>query len=183
MSDSDHLPVGRHPEPQYVYIVEQGAYSNRGVVGVYVTAEDAMADHPIPADYRYPNKPSARNTSHRGGWQPATDAEPGHLWSNGLDWEDGKYITRYELQGALSRVPQGRDTWQPIETAPKDGTRVLLWAGLWWHPMVGCYIPSVTEHEIYLDGFPNGWHTMATHWMPMPPLSAPPASADELGEK
>lgn len=178
MSDSDHLPVGRHPEPQYVYIVEQGAYSNRGVVGVYVTAEDAMADHPIPADYRYPNKPSARNTSHRGGWQPATDAEPGHLWSNGLDWEDGKYITRYELQGALSRVPQGRDP-QPS--------------------LVNLYLKR--ELEAYLDGltitgdnigdirrslfmpWKSVWNGIVRDETAKREQPAPPASADELGEK
>lgn len=60
--------------------MEQGAYSERGVVGVYVSPEAAMAAHP-------------------GGWQPCPYAEPGYQWDNGLDWSDSKTITRYELQG------------------------------------------------------------------------------------
>jgi hypothetical protein len=50
--------------------------------------------------------------------------------------------------------------WQPIETAPKDGTDVLLWCG--W---------AITG--LYHDG---QWRTedkrapiyMATHWIPLP---------------
>src|SRR5690349_20348094 len=92
--------------PKYVYVVEQGAYSSRGVVGVYVSPEAAMAAHPIPADYKYPAVPSPSNGSRRGGWQPCSYAEPGCRWSNGLDWDDGKDITRYELDG---EEPQSAD--------------------------------------------------------------------------
>ena len=83
---------------RYVYIVEQGAYSNRAIVGVYDSPEAAIEDHPLPADVPYPKTPSAANASRRGGWQPCFSAGPGRAWSNGLDWEDVKNITRYEVQ-------------------------------------------------------------------------------------
>lgn len=83
--------------------------------------------------------------------------------------------------------------WQPIETAPKDGTRVALWRnsaplGTWqefviaeWHYDGWCWPdprdnPSNygewSEDEI-LDGYnaPN-----FTHWMPLP---EPPRGGDD----
>lgn len=65
--------------------------------------------------------------------------------------------------------------WQPIETAPKDGTRVLLWNGQemfvahWWNPSRSCpawffFFGSTSEND---GTVPN-----ATHWMPLP---EPPA--------
>lgn len=86
---------------KYVYVVELGCYSSRGVGGVYVSA---MAEHPIRADYKYPDVPTAGNASRRGGWQPSAYGEPGYEWNNGLDWDDAATITRYELQGEL---PEG----------------------------------------------------------------------------
>ncbi len=69
--------------------------------------------------------------------------------------------------------------WQPIETAPKDGS----WFVIWTHgePEVGRYNPTMwtdykpvggglfraEEKEIYQwDGFNN--FDAATHWMPLP---------------
>ena len=61
--------------------------------------------------------------------------------------------------------------WQPIETAPKDGTPVLLWALLDWKddlvPVCGWYAQSSRKwlcHAAWLN---------PTHWMPLP---APPAA-------
>jgi hypothetical protein len=47
--------------------------------------------------------------------------------------------------------------WQPIETAPKDGTEVLM-----YHPELGCAVWPSTEN--------NGLGTTkdVTHWMPLP---------------
>ena len=85
-----------------------------------------------------------------------------------------------------------RDGWQPIETAPKDGTEILL-----WREDCGQFIGAYTSYDAYasereceeLDeaslfqkdwfgaGIPWGMERMEgsdvpTHWMPLPP---PPA--------
>lgn len=51
--------------------------------------------------------------------------------------------------------------WQPIESAPKDGTTVLVWS-----PTHGAFVAWNKGH---------GWHTepgvyvrRPTHWMPIP---------------
>ena len=69
-----------------------------------------------------------------------------------------------------------RMEWQPIETAPKDGTRILLaWGGA---TVVGFYLDNTS------DSHPWGWkgwtvpsmeptpRGLITHWMPLP---EPPA--------
>ncbi len=67
------------------------------------------------------------------------------------------------------------DGWQPIETAPRDGTRILA---------------CNTEHGYCLVGYFRGAHFTdgafplidVTHWRPLPPPYAPPSTA-EKGEK
>ena len=74
----------------YVYIVQQGCYADRGIVGVYARPEAAMADHPVPS--------TTRNCVRPGGWKPDNAMEPDNGWDNGYDWDDAKDITRYEVQ-------------------------------------------------------------------------------------
>lgn len=69
--------------------------------------------------------------------------------------------------------------WQPIETAPKDGTRVLLGRAEWveigrWLANSRAYrgAPLGTWMDDADNGGPEG-HDWPTHWMPLPP---PPAS-------
>lgn len=61
--------------------------------------------------------------------------------------------------------------WQPIETAPRDGTKIDLWfAGAWnermpgfvWRPGVDFWHNDST-HQSYNDD-PN----IITHWRPLP---------------
>ena len=73
--------------------------------------------------------------------------------------------------------------WQPIETAPKDGTAVVLYGkGLLrsgYEQAVGVYIPIHGEDD---DSTIRWWHVedgkfgpyairgpSPTHWMPLPP--------------
>jgi hypothetical protein len=81
--------------------------------------------------------------------------------------------------GPAPTPPQA--AWQPIETAPKDGTAVDLWKGV---RLTDCYWCSLP----YAGDIPWGWTcqslgriTNPTHWMPLPadPLSRPQRSQQE----
>jgi hypothetical protein len=58
-------------------------------------------------------------------------------------------------------------TWQPIKTAPKDGTEILAWARsdgffvVFWYAHRGVWL--WTAHELDGDEELN-----PTHWMPLP---------------
>jgi len=61
--------------------------------------------------------------------------------------------------------------WQPIETAPKDYTYVLLWDGSWhW---IGIWDEDFGKWEVDGERHEDLIHT---HWMPLPP---PPKKGDE----
>lgn len=63
--------------------------------------------------------------------------------------------------------------WQPVETAPRDGTRVLLFGPFdgdapalyvgWWDDDEDCWRASRFDLLAWLD---------PTHWMPLPPQPA-----------
>lgn len=54
--------------------------------------------------------------------------------------------------------------WQPIETAPKDGTEIILWNKSWQSPHSGYYGWRGWE-QAYECG---PWKNQPTHWMPLP---------------
>ncbi len=113
-------------------------------------------------------------------------ATPGELWSiasclKALYWYGVEVYGDVVVQRALKAEAQvetlTRQTrWQPIETAPKDGTFVLLWWPRWQprQPTIGRFgihgiqqwwAPEVLEWEG--DG--------PTHWMPLPLPPSPDA--------
>ena len=78
-------------------------------------------------------------------------------------------------------------TWQPIETAPRDGRTLLLgyfnsrgkWRTMRGQWMSEDYIaehwedpddvePGWFETSVEADDVPNCWRTEPTHWMPLP---------------
>lgn len=70
------------------------------------------------------------------------------------------------------------DKWQPIETAPRDGTEVLLWWPYWRRrPVIGKWDGStwVSEVKLYFYGtgspYPDDSDSDPKNWMPLP---APP---------
>jgi hypothetical protein len=84
------------------------------------------------------------------------------------------------MTGEITIIPPGGlsigSVWQPIETAPMDGTHVILFwpfvtddglvtSGRWYEP---------DRHNKTVDGYwysdiVNGGATPPTHWMPLPP--------------
>lgn len=57
--------------------------------------------------------------------------------------------------------------WQPIETAPKDGTHILMFRPRAKQPIaVGLFVPG-WHHPMAIPGR-YGWDDV-THWMPLPP--------------
>lgn len=72
-----------------------------------------------------------------------------------------------------------RDGWQPIETAPRDGTRVLLahdeWvgAGAWCKEGNGNG-PFWTDYSVASWPYEEYAEIAPSHWMPLPdaPVSA-----------
>lgn len=77
--------------------------------------------------------------------------------------------------------------WQPIETAPKDGTEILIFttrgiAHVGWSKYCGAYLESGESSGGWdvcwnnSDGWNDPEFPDATHWMPLP---APPAELKE----
>lgn len=75
--------------------------------------------------------------------------------------DDGDYVFYTEAKAALSAQDVAR--WHPIETAPKDGTDVLL-SSPHWHGdvVVGCW-----SFEGWRDRDDSD-KLAPTHWMPLP---------------
>jgi hypothetical protein len=62
--------------------------------------------------------------------------------------------------------------WQSIDTAPRDGTSVLV-----WFPELGHMVASFNGHDAVNNA--GGWSVgfdyygpKPTHWMPLPPAPA-----------
>jgi hypothetical protein len=79
--------------------------------------------------------------------------------------------------------------WQPIETAPRDGTRILAFGGglgevsdvVSYNDSVGCWnAPSDTLDD--RDDEPDGYNR-PTHWMPLPEAPVAFASAYRKDEE
>jgi hypothetical protein len=87
--------------------------------------------------------------------------------------------------------PAAVEAWQPISTAPKDGTAIDVWQIVGWNG--GGYRltnakwndnawrwfdPHYAGGGGYI-GLDNGVNVFVTHWMPLP---APPIPRDDRGE-
>lgn len=70
---------------------------------------------------------------------------------------------------ALTSIPDMREAWQGIESAPRDGRRIYAWCENWTGPM------TVQYYGITGWGFSNErlLH-QPTHWIPLENLPVPP---------
>lgn len=134
-----------------------------------------------------PEQPANLDERETALWNRCVDLIRDHLGRDEARWPE-----RYQecgatfglLAKALNVFTPSAPEWQPIETAPKDGTRILLWcvhqnaqyakdarAEGWEAAVIGEW----TTH----NGGGWVWHGLAgkhTHWMPLP---APPKAIDE----
>ena len=67
-----------------VWIAEKGCYSDRGIAGVYATAEIAM---------KHLDRPGSNWRYETWGWEGREWSQ----WTNGLDWDDLVDITEAEV--------------------------------------------------------------------------------------
>jgi hypothetical protein len=91
------------------------------------------------------------------------------------DARHGQFWWRHDLRAALAAAPPV-DGWQPIETAPRDETKVLLWSdggavfGSWRVDKGYASKKPMWLDESY-DDFSCGFASVPldpTHWMPLP---------------
>ncbi len=71
-----------------------------------------------------------------------------------------------EFEAALAELSELRKAsqWRPIESAPRDGTVIIVHGGVaYWNPAFQCWFSCMAQRPIQ-------WKL--THWMPLPP---PPA--------
>lgn len=119
--------------------------------------------------------------------QPGVEVKPvGYVSQKGLD-----YLMSGQINGAASVEPVKTRTatiplyaspaplpvgvaseWQPMDTAPKDGSRVLCWHPGWLAPESGCLYGMFWASNGYAADH-GGWKYQPTHWRPLPP---PPAA-------
>lgn len=67
--------------------------------------------------------------------------------------------------------------WQPIETAPRDGTTILLFAPAWENAVTGWTFGDDEWQDCPFN--PNRLDYRPTHWQPLP---SPPTTED-AGER
>ncbi|CAB4164350.1 Domain of unknown function DUF551 [uncultured Caudovirales phage] len=86
------------------------------------------------------------------------------------------------IEAALAELERRRagSEWQPIETAPRDGTNVLAYCPVEHEVDNNFYIRTVffDETEWRCEDDLQGCTCNPTHWMPLPP---PPATEKENG--
>ena len=98
---------------------------------------------------------------------------------------DAADVATAAAQGFRDGVAKGQQAmWRHIETAPKDGSYLLLWEQYSDAPFVGYWSGgswSVSHEHVDAEGGWDGANVVdalsmpITHWMPLPP---PPTSAE-----
>lgn len=120
-------------------------------------------------------------------WNNWCAATHEHAMAECVDGDYVLYADHVQERDTLAR----RVEWQPIETAPKDGSAILLWdaerevaiVGMWLS-FAGTNSPdsyepaysgwdSISGVPTWLDASPDA---QPTHWMPLP---APPVRDEE----
>lgn len=114
-----------------------------------------MSNHTLAEDYEhflaYTNNVSTEERLRLAYEHGAARGEPAHAVRSCSD--ERMCINCFANQGEC--LGPYKDQWQPIETAPKDGTHFLA-----YHPT---FVHSIWV-TFWRDSAPSGF----THWMPLP---------------
>ena len=95
---------------------------------------------------------------------------------------DAADMATASAQGFRDGVASVSAGWQSIETAPKDGSYLLLWEQYSDAPFVGYWSDgswSVSHEHVDAEGGWDGANVVdalsmpITHWMPLPPAPGP----------
>ena len=97
---------------------------------------------------------------------PADDPGWDHLYAARED-VPAVVALAHELLAEVKRL-KALHEWQPIETAPKDGTRVLAFCRGEWHVMLWEDGAGWAVRSDALDGFVGIEGHDPTHWMHLP---------------
>lgn len=99
--------------------------------------------------------------------------------------QTAEFAIRERIEQLSTPSPEGQ-TWQPIETAPKDGTRLDLWAKSWlpafdrfeFRRFADCYWSkgdTMCNVKAAWTGLDREWHP--THWRHLPSPPTPEGTA------
>ena len=91
------------------------------------------------------------------------------MFDAGIDRHDGDLTILYRaILAAAPTPPVSEDRWQPIETAPKDGSKFLAWRRHSTLPLIVFYNAEYDQYEC------NDGHLVfsLTHWLPLPKAPA-----------
>lgn len=75
-----------------------------------------------------------------------------------------------EIERLRDDAPAQGAPWQPIKTAPKDGTRILV--GIKDRFPKNTYVARWLRDAWSIGPLGGEWHAYPTHWMPIPALSS-----------
>jgi hypothetical protein len=101
------------------------------------------------------------------------------------DYKAGRDLLNRAADALARSSEQAAQGWQPIETAPKDGTPVDLfsqygrrWCNYRWDKQIrrGMWSDAAYAHRVWHDR-PCMYEASVTHWMPIP--SAPVSGSTE----
>lgn len=86
------------------------------------------------------------------------------LYKETLIYATSENASKVNLQAYIDKL-EAMGGWQDISTAPKDGTRVLLWNNLWSDSNTGYFGGLRGWYQTYVCG---PFVHQPTHWRPLP---------------
>jgi len=111
------------------------------------------------------------------------DSTPGSGWSNDCGYIRDDLYESLKAENERLRTELDKRKWQPIETAPRDGTRIIVnQSNTMFHKFAEVHWGQAPNYKIGWVGHDNEGTYLSknpTHWMPLP--DAPAADAAEVG--